>query len=264
MLKKVVIAAFLLGATTGLHAATPAEEKAEALKEASALLEKYGSTGDPATLQKLDSYIERTWDKYTNFYGTKSQIAAEFALLRARSASAAKRRKAVAANWKQAIKLLPITTSGLRRLSYYTQAANAASSVEDFRSAEQFYAAARAFAVVRGEKNVSKTRLYLRLQELKTTGNAMEWRRLNDSLLDMRKYSETFVMWSIPRLDALLGEAEIRLTMQPNHDDDKRLMLGDLKAKILLVQKGMNGSVPPQQIERIRTLFYALEDHFDL
>ena len=263
MLKKIVIAAFLFGATTGLHAATPAEEKAEALKEASALLEKYGGVGDPATLQKLDSYIERTWNKYTNFYGTNSPIASEFALLRARSASAAKRRKAVAANWRQAIELLPITTSGARRLNYYTQAANAATAVEDFRSAEQFYAAARAFAVVR-EGNVDRTRLYLRLQELKTTGSAMEWRRLNDSLLDLRKYSEAFVMWSIPRLDALLGEAEIRLTMQPDHDDDKRLMLGDLKAKILLVQKGMNGSVPPQQIERIRTLFYALEDHFDL
>jgi len=263
MLKNSLIVAVLLGVSFSTLAATPEEKKAEALQEASGLVSEYGGTRDPATLQKLDGYIQRTWERFTSFYGTKNELASEFALLRARSTSAAKRKSTVAENWKLAIRLLPISTSGSKRLNYYTQAANAATEVKDFRAAEQFFAAARNFAVVRGE-NADKARLYMRIHELKTTGEGMEWRRLNDSLLDMRKYSEGFVLWSIPRLDALLGEAEIRFSMQPNKGDEKRKMLGDLKAQILLAQKGMNGAVPPMHVERIRTLFYALEDHLDL
>jgi len=263
MLKNFIVMAILFNATVAISAATPEEEKAEALANANALVSQYSGISDPATLQRLDSQIERAWGRFTNFYGTNSQLATNFALLRARSATAAKRKKAVAKSWRMAIKLLPVNTTGTKRLNYFTQAANASVAVKDYRAAEQFFAAARNFAVSRGD-SADKARLYLRLQELKTAGEGMEWRRLNDSLLDMRKYSEIFTMWSIPRLDALLGEAEIRLRIQPNRDTEKREMLGDLKAQILLIQKGMNGAVPPTYVERIRTLFYALEDHFDL
>jgi hypothetical protein len=263
MLKKIALTVILFVASAAALAATPAEKKAEALKEAQALVAKYGSTSNPATLQKLDGYIERTWSRYTNYYGTTPPLAADIALLRARSTSAAGRSKYVAVNWQTAIRLLPISTSGERRLDYFTQAATASTRAKDYQAAQQFYAAARSYAIVRG-KNANTTKLYLRLQELKSVDEKLDWRRLNDSLLDMRKYSEGFTMWSIPRLDALLGEAEIRLAMQPQKDPDKREVLGDLKAQILLVQKGMNGAVLPTQLERIRTLFYALEDYFGL
>jgi len=263
MLKYIAIAAMLFGSTMALSAASPEEKKAESHRLASELVANYGGSAEPAVLQKLDGYIERTWATYINYFGTGDALAVKLAFLRARSASAAKRKKGVSAIWRQAIKLLPASTSGSRRLGYYAQAANASSAVKEFRAAEQFFAAARVFASSRGE-NADKARLYMRLQELKTTAEGMEWRRLNDSLLDMRKYSEGFVSWSIPRLDALLGEAEIRLSMQPNQGSEKRETLGDLKAKIVLVQKGMNGAVPPMHVDRIRTLFYALEDYFDL
>jgi len=242
---------------------TPEEKAAAVLAQTTALMVKHNSTRDPALLQKLERQVETTWSEFTKYYGKKHVLAANFALLRARSATAAKRSNSVADRWRQAIKLLPAGTNGSRRLGLYAEAANAATTVKDFRAAEQFFAAARSFASVRGE-DADKARLYLRLHELKTTGEGMGWRQLNDSLLDLRKYSEAFVMWSIPRLDALLGEAEIRLELQPNTDDKKRKTLGDLKAKIELVQKGMNGAVPPMHTARIRSLFYALEDHFKL
>ena len=263
MLRLIAIIAMLGGATMAVTAATPEEKKAAVLNEAQALVSRYGNERDPVQLQQLDNYIERTWNNFVVLYGTKSKLASDFAMLRARSASAAVRKNGVSEAWKQAIKLLSVKTPGSRRLSFYTQAANASSAAKEYRAAEQFFAAARVFAVTRGE-NTDKARLYLRLQELKTTAEGMEWRRLNDSLLDMRLFSEGFVSWSIPRLDALLGEAEIRLAMQPESDSEKREMLGDLKAKIILVQKGMEGAVPPSHLDRIRTLFYALEDHYKL
>jgi len=245
-------------------AASDKEKAAAVLTQTTALLKQYSSLHDPALLQKLDREIENTWAQFTYYYGTKHLLSDDLALLRARSASAAKRGKVVADHWRQAIKLLPYKTAGSRRLGLYAEAANASTAVEDFRAAEQFFAAARSLASVRGE-NADKAALYLRLHELKTTGQAMEWRQLNDNLLDMRKYSEAFVMWSIPRLDALLAEAEIRLEMQPNDNDKKkRIILGDLKAQIELAQKGMNGSLPPMHKARIRALFYALEDNFQL
>ncbi len=263
MLKIVSVIVVMLAFHSASFAATPEEKKAEVLLNAQALVEKFGGSRDPASLKRINSQIEHSWENYTKLYGTRNPLAIKLALLRARSATAAKQKKRVAANWRTAIKLLPVRTKGAQRLIYYTQAANASADVRDYKAAEQFFAAAQIFAVVRGS-NADKSRLYLRLQELKTAGDGMEWRRLNDSLLDMRKFSENFVMWSIPRLDALLGEAEIRLVRQPNDDKDKRMMLGDLKARIQLVQKGMNGSVPPIQVDRIRTLFYALEDNFGL
>lgn len=263
MLKGFVTALLLATLSAAAYSASDEEKKAEALNEATALVEKHRHTSDPATLQKIDSYIQKTWERYTGYYGHSGDLLSDLALIRARSTSATNRSKQVASHWKDAIRFLPLKTTDASRMSFYTQAANASSKAKDFRSAELFFAAARNLATVRGE-NADKSRLYLRLHELRTTGEAMEWRRLNDSLMDLRKFSQIFALWSIPRLDALVGEAEIRLIMQPNEDDEKRPTLGDLKAQIQLAQKGMNGAVPPMQVERIRTLFYALEDHFDL
>jgi len=263
MLKNLIFVAALALLATASYAATPEEKRAVALQEAKQLVDQYGGSSDPITLQKLDSYIERTWLVYTHYFGTETKLARKFSLLRAKSATAAKRKTGVAESWRQAIRLLPLSTTGQRRLSFYTQAANASTVVKDYKAAEQFFAAARVFTASRG-KEADRSKLYLRIQELRTTGEGMEWRRLNDSLLDLRKFSEKFVSWSIPYLDALLGEAEIRLAMQPNKGAEKREDLGALKARIILVQKGMNGAVPPSQVDRIRTLFYALEDHFQL
>ena len=263
MLRNIVFATAVLMFASAGYAATPEEKKEEVLQQARELVKHYGGTSDPKLLAQLNGQIERTWQNFTQTFGTNSELASKFAYMRAKSATAAKRKESVSNNWRQAIKLLPASTKGARRLAFYTQAANASASVKDFDAAFQFFAAARVYASVRGDK-ADKTKLYLKIQELKTAGEGMEWRRLNDSLLDMRKYAEQFVSWSIPHLDALLGETEVRLLVQPDHGTEKREMLGALKAKIVLVQKGMNGAIPPMQVDRIRTLFYALEDNYDL
>ena len=256
------ITALLMFASAG-GAASPEEKKAELLQQTRELVKHYGGSSDPVTLAKINPYIERTWQNFTQTFGTNSKLASKFAYIRAKSATAAQQKDNVSTSWRQAIKLLPASTTGSRRLAFYTQAANASATVKDFKSASQFFAAARVFASVRGQ-SADKTKLYLKIQELKTSGEGLEWRRLNDSLLDMRRYAENFVSWSIPHLDALLGESEVRLLMQPDNGTEKRETLGALKAKIILVKKGMNGAIPPMHIDRIRTLFYALEDHYDL
>ncbi|PCI64475.1 MAG: hypothetical protein COB37_01270 [Kordiimonadales bacterium] len=239
------------------------EHAASVLTAAEMLTGRFNAMTDPKTLKAEHRKIEAAWQAFRKLYGTKHDLSAQFALLRARSASASRANKKIAEVWRTAIQLQPIGMSGSRRLGLFTEAANATTDAKDYRSAERFFAAARSMASVRGE-NADKARLYLRIHELRTTGQAMEWRRLNDNLKDLRRFSEAFVMWSIPRLDALLGEAEIRLSFQPNDGSDKRNVLGDLKARIELAQKGMNGAVPPVQLARIRSLFYALEDHFQL
>ena len=263
MLRNIVFVTALLMFASAGYAASPEEKKAKVLQQTRELVKHYGGMSDPETLARLNGEIERTWQNFTQLFGTNSKLATKFAYMRAKSATAAKQQSMVSSSWRQAIKLLPASTTGSRRLAYYTQAANASAAVSDFESATQFFAAARAFAAVRG-KAADRTKLYLKIQELKTSGEGMEWRRLNDSLLDMRRYAENFVSWSIPHLDALLGETEVRLLMQPESNGEKRLTLGALKAKIILVQKGMNGAIPPMQVDRIRALFYALEDNYDL
>jgi len=263
MLRNIVFVTTLLMFASAGYGASPEEKKAEVLHQARELVKHYGGMSDPDTLARMNRQIERTWQNFTQLFGTDSKLATKFAYIRAKSATAAKQQGAVSNSWRQAIKLLPASSSGSLRLAYYTQAANASATVKDFDSASQFFAAARVFASVRG-KGADQAKLYLKIQELKISGEGMEWRRLNDSLLDMRKYAENFVSWSIPHLDALLGETEVRLLVQPEGAGEKRAVLGALKAKIILVQKGMNGAIPPMQIDRIRALFYALEDNYDL
>lgn len=239
------------------------EYAASVLATAEDLVTHFYTRSAPITLKAEHRKIEAAWQNFRKLYGTKHDLSARFALLRARSASATRTGKKIATVWQTAIQLQPAVTSGALRMGLFAEAANASSMAKDYRSAERFFAAARSMAAVRG-RNAEKARLYLRIHELRTTGQAMEWRRLNDNLKDLRQFSESFVMWSIPRLDALLGEAEIRLSFQPADGPDKRKVLGELKAHIELSQKGMNGAVPPLHVARIRSLFYTLEDHFQL
>jgi hypothetical protein len=240
-----------------------AAKRLEFLKGTSNWAKQYSNLTDPQELKKIEATSEKLWSQYTGGFGTKSKIATDLALIRARASSAAKSRKTVARNWQQAIQLLPISTSGRRRMGLHIEAGRSAAKAGDYRAAENFYLSATAFARL-VSKDEAKTRLYITMQELGVTGKGLEWRRLNDRLLDMRRQSEAFAMWSVPRLDALLVESELRLAYQPGDYEEKRAELGALKAKIELAQKGMDISMPRQHLERVRTLYYALEDHMAL
>jgi len=267
MLKTISLFLAVTLSTSGVLADTKEEKLQQKMKEvleqSRYLVSQYSALTDPEVLKRLDYQMERTWGEYSQYYKTNNKLGLDLALLRARAATAAQRKKAVAKNWQTAIRLLPINVSSTRRLGMYAEAANAASSVQDYRSAEQFFNSARLYAGY-NEHNADQAQLYLRIQQLKQTGEGVEWRRLNDYLLDMRKESEAFAIWSLPRLDALLAEAEIRLSLQPAEDKEKRLMLSELKAKIELSQKGLDSSIPKMHLERVRTLYYALEDTLGL
>lgn len=267
MFKTVPILLALALTSTSVSAASDEEKLQEKKREVLALsrhlVDQYSGLRDPQLLKRLYYQTDKNWQDYTGLYRTNNDLARDLALLRARAATAARSKRTVAETWQTAIKLLPISTKSYRKLGMYAEAANAASAVGDYRAAEQFYAAARLYANM-GDKNKETTQLYLRIQELKNTGEGMDWRRLHDRLLDMRKFSETFAIWSLPRLDALLAESEIRMALQPNGDDEKKAVLGDLKAKIELAQKGLDSSIPTMHLERVRTLYYALEDSFGM
>ena len=238
------------------------EKSVVALNAATELIVKHASENNPETLKKLSSEIERTWAEFGKYYPEDHILVARFSLLRARSLYAAgKLQKAVAA-WQFALQSQPPTTEPSIRIQLLTEAASATSDAGSYEKAAEYFAASRALAAQRG-KEVAHSQLYLRLKELSTIGQALEWRRLNDALLDLRKFSQQFVIWSSPRMDALLGEAELRFRLQPN-TEEKRLDLAALKAQIELAQKGLGDNIGPMQLERLRTLFYALEDHWQL
>ncbi|MBO6503666.1 MAG: hypothetical protein JJ850_13315 [Kordiimonadaceae bacterium] len=238
------------------------KEAAQATAYAQAVLNQFGGTDDSLTLFNADRVIERAWREYTHFHKMETDIGRDLALLRAKSASTRKEKKRVAAAWQIAIKLQPINISLERRMALSIQAANATAASGDYSSARQYFSAARTYAFAQ-DRDTKMLQLQLRIQELRALGPQMEWRPLRDTLLDMRTFSEGFSMWTIPRLDALVSEAELRLELQPE-TDEKRVELSDLKTKIELMMKGMGHRLTPQFVNRVRSFYYTIEDAYDL
>ncbi|MCK0071037.1 hypothetical protein [Kordiimonas laminariae] len=262
MLRLVVAILLSICISWGVSADKDKEKSIEALNVVTELVVQHSGENNPVTLKKLSTDIERAWREFGKYYPDDHILMARFSLLRARSLYASgKLQKAVAA-WQFALQSQPPGTEPSIRIQLLTEAASASTEAGSFEKAAEYFAASRAVAVQRG-KEVAHSQLYLRLKELDTIGQGLEWRRLNDALLDLRKFSQQFVIWSSPRLDALLGEAELRFQLQPN-TDEKRLDLAALKAQIELSQKGLGDNIGPMQLERLRTLFYALEDHWQL
>lgn len=238
------------------------KEAQKAFNNAQYVITQYRDTHDDKKLFKADRLIEKVWRDLKHYYGTTTELSPDLALIRARSASSRKDKERVTEAWETALSLQPADLPLARRLSLNIAAANATGSSGDVQSSTQYFAAARTYAFSR-DKNAKELQLRLRLQELKLVGASFPWRRLNDSLLDMRNFSEGFAMWTLPRLEALLGEAELRLSLEPEAEN-KRINLAELKAKIILLTKGMDGNIPPQYIERVRNFYYAIEDNYDL
>ncbi|WP_262695131.1 hypothetical protein [Kordiimonas aquimaris] len=234
----------------------------KAFTDAQYIVTHYRDTLDNEKLFEADRLIESAWRDLKHFYGTTTALSSDLALIRARSASSRKDKARVTEAWQTALSLQPANLPAARRLSLNIAAANATGTAGDVQSSTRYFAAARTYAFSR-DKDAKELQLRLRLQELKLVGASFPWRKLNDNLLDMRNFSEGFAMWTLPRLDALLGEAELRLSLEPEKDH-KRNNLADLKAKIILLTKGMEGNIPPNYIERVRNFYYAIEDYYDL
>ncbi|MEX0299950.1 MAG: hypothetical protein AB3N28_12840 [Kordiimonas sp.] len=240
------------------------KKSAAALQKASFVLTSYRQGQvEPTQLAKAEDTIEKTWQEFAKTLGTKHPFAKDLAFIRARSVTAAKSRKKIVPAWKDALKQIPRQASKANRINLYMEAGYAAAVAKNYQVAEQYFGYARSLAVAEGGDK-DRVQLYLRLNELKTTGEGMEWRPLRDALSDFRKASEAaFNLWTVPRLDALIGEAEIRVSHQPQ-DDDKRTDLAELKARILLAEKNINDDIPPSQLKRLRSLMYILEDYWQL
>lgn len=238
-------------------------KSAASFQQASYVMDSYRkNSGNVKQLKKLEPAVDKAWHDFNQYQEKRHALKDDLALVRARTYTAGGNVEKIVPAWKDAIGNLPLSTETARRVSLYLEAAGAAAYVKDYKTSEQFFAAARIMAISGGE-NDDKRQLYMRLNELKTIGPGMEWRPLRDSLSDMRKYSEIFSLWSIPRLDALLGEAELRVSLQPAAPE-KREDLSQLKAKIMLAEKGMGANIPPHQLSRVRSLYYVLEDHWKL
>lgn len=238
------------------------ERAQKAFLQAQAVVAEYRNTIDEKTLFEADRVIESSWRNLMYYYGTSTALSPDLALIRARSASSRRDRGRVSDAWETALKLQPTTLSPTTRLTLNIAAATATGIAGDVQASTRYFAAARTYAFAH-DKRAKEIQLELRIQELKLIGAELSWRKLNDSLHDMRNFSEGFAMWTLPRLDALLGEAELRLALEPEVDG-KRQNLADLKAKIVLLTKGMEGNIPPEYIERVRNYYYAIEDYYDL
>ena len=238
------------------------ERAQKAFKNAQCIVAQYGNTLDEKELFEADRLIESTWRDLVYYYGTKTVISPQLALIRARSASSRNDSSRVAGAWKMALGLQPLDLPVATRLTLNIAAANATGKAGNIQAATRYFAAARTYAFSQ-DKEAKVLQLRLRLQELKLIGAEFSWRKLNDSLHDMRNFSEGFAMWTLPRLDALLGEAELRLSLQPEHAE-KRENLADLKAKIILLTKGMDGNLPADYVERVRNFYYTIEDNYAL
>lgn len=258
-----IIAAFWIVAvlTTAVDAKTDEEKKAEVGTAAQELIERLRLVREPEALARIYPALEKNWQMFIQLYGEQHVDVPEYAMIRARVASAAKAKKTVVEAWHTALRHLKADTPQ-NRLNLNIEAAQAASAVGDYSAAEQFFAAARSFAFTRGDDS-DRARLFMRIRELSVLGGAMSWRNLKDALYDMRKFAETFPMWTVQRLEASVAEAELRLRFQPN-SKEKRLDLSKLKAEIELTMQGMEGSVPGNYIARVRSLNYALEDYYRL
>jgi len=263
MLRKLIfflmIACFYAGAAM---AKTPEERAAEIAEAVTYYLETFRSTDDEEALARAYSGISRTWEDFSKIANPVVPVVGEFAILRAKAATAARDRKRVVKAWQTALKLHQPINNSEQLMALNIQAAHAAAKVEQYDSARQFFAAARAFSFSRGD-NSDSSRLFLRIRELSILGGAMDWRSLKDALFDMRAFSEKFPMWSLSRLEAVLAETEIRLNFQPE-DTDKRADLSRLKAEITLIADGLAEHLPHDYLARVRKVYYALEDNYKL
>ena len=258
-----VFISFMLFATSmnGVQADRQ-QRAAETYLRVQKIISQYSSVKDEQVLFDADRIIESAWRDLVFYAGTQNIYSKGLALIRARSASSRKDKSRVAKAWQTALKLQPEDLPATERLTLNIAAANATGSVGDVQAASSYFAAARTYAFSR-DKGAKELQLHLRLQELQLIGHEFPWRRLNDRLHDMRNFSEGFSMWTLPRLDALLGEAELRLKLEPEYTE-KRQTLAELKAKIVLLTKGMDGKIPPSYIDRVRDFYYTLEDNYDL
>lgn len=256
-----IVFAAMLVLACGAQAATDEERAALAWQNAEAVVAEFAYVQDEEILRKRYRDIEKVWQDVTRYHQDVSVFVPQFSLIRARAAAAAHDKRRVVGLWQEAIAanqaIAPASVMGLN-----VEAAHAAASVGEYEVSAQYFAAARAYAFIRGDQQ-EITRLQLRVQELQVLGSSMNWRDLNDALFDLRDYSQTFPMWTLPRLEALLSEAEIRLNVQPE-TEEKRAELSELKAQIILMQKGISRDLPATFTSRIRTFFYALEDNYNL
>ncbi len=263
MLRKLIFSLVMAClSASSVAAKSPEERKQETSDAVLYYLETFRSVDDEQALAKAYSGIARTWEDYSKFANSAVPIVWDFALLRARAATAARDRKHVAEAWQTVLKLNQGPNNDDRLMNLNIEAAHAAAKVEQYDAARQFFAAARAFSFTRGE-NSDSSRLYLRIRELSILGGAMDWRSLKDALFDMRGFSEKFPMWSLSRLEAVLAETEIRLDFQPE-ETDKRADLSRLKAEITLIADGLAEHLPPDYLARVRKVYYALEDNYNL
>ncbi|MBL4639985.1 MAG: hypothetical protein JKY57_05595 [Kordiimonadaceae bacterium] len=255
--------ALLLGGGGTLAKDVDLAKEAANMQQVSFIMTNYGpGRATRKEMRSAEKKVERTWADFVEIQGENHALTRPLSLIRARTLTAAKRTKKIVPAWQGALRRLPARATAGRRVNLYIEAANAAASVGKFREAQAFYAVARSLEVLKS-KNKEKSQLYFRLHELKSVSVGMQWRPLRDALSDLRKSSEHFVLWSVPRVDALLGEAEIRVAHQPNHKE-KRADLGELKAQLILAEKGMNTGMPAAQLKRMRELFYVLEDYWRL
>jgi len=239
------------------------QDRAEAaFQYASRITNAYQQINDNKKLFNADRSVETAFRELVYYYGTNNDLARDLALIRAKTATSRKDKSRVASAWNLALELQPSDLAEEKRLTLNIMAANATASVGDVKASTQYFAAARSYAFAK-DRDARALQLQLRIQELRSLGQQITWRRLRDNLSDMRHFSEGFAMWTIPRLDALVSEAEIRFLYQPE-TQEKRTDLADLKSKIELMVKGMGHSLMPAHIDRVRTLYYSLEDNYQL
>lgn len=255
----IIAAALMLSGVS--YAADDEERAAIAWQNAEAVVAEFAYVQDEETLRRRYRDIERVWQDLNRYHQDVAVFTPQFSLIRARAASAAHDKGRAVSLWQEAISANQAVGPAMI-MSLNIEAAHGVAAVGAYDMSAQFFAAARAYAFIRGEQQES-TRLQIRVQELQVLGANMNWRDLNDALLDLRDYSATFPMWTLPRLEALLSEAEIRLNVEPE-SKEKRAELSELKAQIVLMQKGINRDLPATFISRIRSLFYALEDNYQL
>lgn len=264
LLSALIAMAFVYGEPAFSDVQSDLKKSAAVLQKAAFVLTNYKQGQvDQRTLARAEKDIEKTWRGVNQTLGSNHVFAKDLAFIRARAVTAAKSRKKIVPAWKDALAKISWKASNPTRINLYMEAGYAAASAKDYRVAEQYFGYARSLAAAEGGDK-ERVQLYLRMNELKTTGVGMEWRPLRDALFDLRQASEAaFNLWTVPRLDALLGEVEIRVSHQPENPE-KRTDLAQLKAKIILAQKNLDNDIPPTQLKRLRSLMYILEDYWKL
>ncbi len=226
------------------------------------LLSQYNNKTTTEALAAADHEIERVWRILEKSPPINASVQADFALLRARSATAKKDRSRIVSAWDKAFQAKVFSLTSKQLLSMNVEAASAAAIAKDYAAVSRFFAAARAYVMDEGDK-ADTVRLNLHLQELRLIAPTMQWRALKDALSDVRQFASFASAWSLPKLNLLVSESELRLAYQPE-TKEKREDLAALKAEIDLIIKGTQANGQSPMKGRVRSLFYALEDIYSL